>query len=117
MPRPDDQDSQKLLQVLDAKIATMERLLGNLHATEVRSGDKFTTLKVDLRARLTACYLAKRSLKRGEFRQATDLDQLLKRLRVQVEHRRFRALRPIRDEDLAAVDLDHLIRRLGQPSE
>lgn len=114
---PDDQDSRSLLQELDVKIATMERLLGNLHASAAGNGGKFTTLKVDLRARLTTCYLAKRSLRRGDFRHLTDLDEVLKRLRVQVEHGRFRVLGPIRPEHLAAVDLDHLSRRLGRAAE
>ncbi|MCA8957717.1 MAG: hypothetical protein KDC87_16700 [Planctomycetes bacterium] len=115
--QPPTENGRRLLRELDRKISTMETLLGNLHRTEARSGTSFQTVKVDLRARLTACYLARESLRRGEFQRVRDLSTLLLRLRIQLEHRRFAALGPISLDDLAGADVDALAIRFGGPAE
>ena len=103
-----------LLRELNAKISTMETLLGNLHSTESRNGTKFSTLKVELRTRLTACYLAKDSLRQGEFAELRSLDDLLLRLRIRIEHRKFRTFGNLLGEDVKGCDLDELCRKLGE---
>ena len=111
-PQPPSDNGQRLLRELNAKISTMETLLGNLHNTESRTGSSFQAVKVDLRARLTACYLARESLRKGELQGSTNLEDLLTRLRVRVEHRKYQDWAIIRKSEVAAVDLDDLTRQL-----
>lgn len=98
---------------LNSRIASMEKLLGNLHSTEARTGVRFNAVKHDLRSRLTACYLARDCLRRGEYQEIESLDQLLLRVRVRVEHRRYRKLSVLTAEEIRGVDLDALSRQLG----
>lgn len=111
-PEPPSDNGRRLLRELNAKISTMETLLGNLHNTESRTGSSFQAVKVDLRARLTACYLARESLRKGELQGASSLEDLLTRLRVRVEHRKYRERAAIKMGEVQAVDLDELSRRL-----
>ncbi len=111
-PQPPSENGRRLLRELNAKISTMETLLGNLHNTESKTGSSFQAVKVDLRARLTACYLARESLRKGELQGASNLEDLLTRLRIRVEHRRFRDREVIKVGELSDVDLDELSRQL-----
>lgn len=111
-PQPPSDNGRRLLRELNAKISTMETLLGNLHNTESRTGSSFQAVKVDLRARLTACYLARESLRSGELQSSTNLEDLLTRLRVRVEHRKYQDWEMIRMSEVEEVDLDELTRQL-----
>ena len=107
-PEPPSSNGRRLLRELNAKISTMETLLGNLHNTESRTGSSFQAVKVDLRARLTACYLARESLRKGELQGSADLEDLLVRLRVRVEHRKYEDLAVIEMGDVQSVDIEKL---------
>ena len=113
-PQPPSENGRRLLRALNTKIVAMETLLGNLHNTESRAGSSSQNVKVDLRARLTACYLARESLRRGELQGAENLEDLLTRLRVQIEHRKYNRRRRITRSEVRAVDLEELSRRLGE---
>lgn len=111
-PQPLSDNGRKLLRELNAKISTMETLLGNLHSTESKTGSSFQSIKVDLRAQLTACYLARESLQNGELQNAGNLENLLTRLRVRMEHRKYRDQDVIQLRDVQSVNIDELARRL-----
>lgn len=111
-PDPDplpSANSRRLLREVMAKICTLETLLGNLHSTK----GEFGSVKLDLRARLTACYQAREGLKRGVYAEENDLEHLLIRLRVKLDHRRFRGLDAVDLTEVVEVDLDDLSRRLS----
>ena len=110
-PEPPSSNGRRLLRELNAKISTMETLLGNLHNTESRTGSSFQAVKVDLRARLTACYLARESLRKGELQGSTDLEDLLVRLRVRVEHRKYEEMTVIQIREVQSVDLEKLTQQ------
>lgn len=107
-PSPSD-NARRLLREVLAKICTLETLLGNLHSTK----GEFGSVKLDLRARLTACYQAREGLRRGEYTEEIDLECLLVRLRVKLDHRRFRGLGAVDLSEVVEVDLDELSRRLA----
>ncbi|MFT6082209.1 MAG: hypothetical protein ACJAQZ_004288 [Planctomycetota bacterium] len=111
-PQPLSDNGRKLLRELNAKISTMETLLGNLHSTESKTGSSFQELKVDLRTRLTACYLARDSLQKGGQQNAGNLEDLLARFRVRVEHQKYREQPVIQLSDVQSVNIDELARRL-----
>jgi len=113
-PQPPSDNGRRLLRELNAKISTMETLLGNLHNTESRTGSSFQAVKVDLRARLTACYLARESLRKGELHTSINLEDLLTRLRVRVEHRKYQDQATISMQDVMAADLEALSQQFFQ---
>jgi hypothetical protein len=97
---------------LEARITSMEALLGNLLRSERRNGVQFRLVKRDLRTRLTACYLARACLRRGDFPTATSVEDLLRRVLTRLEHRRFRSLGRIDRAAIDAVDWSRLLPQL-----
>jgi hypothetical protein len=105
-------NAQKLLGQVNGRISIMEAVLGNLHRVEASTGKKRKNDKADLRCKLNACYVAREGLKRGLHAEARGLTELLKRIEIQLTHRRFRVFGPITDEEIAHVDVDELGKRL-----
>ncbi len=108
VPEPSRRVKQ-LLHEVNSRIALMEVVLGNLHrnATTGREADR-----EQLRGKLSACYLVRKSLERGHADEARPLKELLQLAEIRVEHRRFEAFGSVQPDEYVGVDFEDLEQRL-----
>ena len=101
--------AKQLLHEVNSRIALMEVVLGNLHR---RIGDGRESDREQLRTKLTACYLVRKGLERGHYNEARALKDLLRRVEIRLEHKRFEPFGTVREDEYQYVDYDELTSRL-----
>ena len=107
---------RRLLHEVGSRVTFLEEALEHIQRAEAKGMRDLQSVKANLRKKLTACYLVREGLRRGEDYQAENLNALLERVQIWVEHRRYQKFGMLSRVEIAAVDLDDLARRLqGRP--
>ncbi len=106
-------DAKQILRELESRIILMEAALGSLHQSEASTGVKRTADKVDLRKKLTVCYVARDSMRRGHHHKVGTLTRLLLRIQMQIDHKSFVKLGPVTPSLFKGIDVGALGRRLA----
>ncbi len=105
--------AKQIQRELESRIILMEAALGSVHQAEAVSGVDRRADKVDLRKKLTVCYVARDGMRRGSYLGVRDLTTLLLRIQTQIDHESFRKLGPVTAADIKATDIADLGRRLA----
>ena len=110
--RPLTAHAKRLLAQVGLLIDLLEARLRDLEQLEKNKGESTLAARRPLRSRIQACYAVRLALMRGKHAQEKDLDRLVTRTQIRMEHRRFEGKPPIAADEVATCDIHELARRL-----
>lgn len=110
--RPLSANAKRLLAQVGLLIDLLEARLRDLEQLEKTKGESTINARRPLRARIQACYAVRLSLMRGQHADDTDLDRLVTKTQVRMEHRRFEGKPAIGKDEITACDIQELARKL-----
>lgn len=109
---PLSNNSRRMLAQVGLLIDLLEARLKDLETLEKKNGRSTEDMRRAIRSRVRACYTVRLGLIRGRFKEETDLDRLVTRTQIGLEHRRFLGKAPIAPAEIASCDFDALAQQL-----
>ncbi len=103
---------RRLLAQVQNRMTFLENALGHIERAQTKGMHNLKPVQDNLRKKLTACYLVREGLRRGADYRADNLNSLLDRVQIWVEHRQYQKLATLSPAEIQAVDLDALATRL-----
>jgi len=109
---PLSNNSRRMLAQVGLLIDLLEARLKDLDTLEKNKGKRTEETRRSIRSRVRACYTVRLGLIRGRFKADTDLDKLVTRIQISLEHRRFLGKPAIQADEIQQCDMDALCDQL-----